>query len=133
MIKSLAHVCFVVADLDASVAFYRDVLGLKPAFDFINDQGHRFGVYVHVSGRSFIELFECEPGQTGPWQSYQHLCLEVDDIEAAAATLRERGVDVTPVTMGSDHSWQAWLVDPDGNRIELHAYTPESQQAPFLA
>jgi hypothetical protein len=35
---------------------------------------------------------------------------------------------VGEVKMGSDHSWQAWLADPDGNRIELHAYTPESNQ-----
>jgi hypothetical protein len=31
-----------------------------------------------------------------------------------------------------DHSWQAWITDPDGNKIELHDYTPESWQAPFL-
>ncbi len=34
--------------------------------------------------------------------------------------------------MGSDHSWQAWLSDPDGNRVELHQYTPESWQTPAL-
>jgi hypothetical protein len=35
---------------------------------------------------------------------------------------------VGEVSLGSDQSWQAWLADPDGNRIELHAYTPESKQ-----
>ena len=31
-----------------------------------------------------------------------------------------------------DRSLQAWLADPDGNRIELHQYRPESKQSPSL-
>jgi hypothetical protein len=42
-------------------------------------------------------------------------------------------VQVTNVSLGSDKSWQAWLSDPDGNKIELHQYTAESKQGPFLA
>jgi hypothetical protein len=29
--------------------------------------------------------------------------------------------------MGTDESWQAWLTDPDGNRIELYACAEQSQ------
>jgi catechol 2,3-dioxygenase-like lactoylglutathione lyase family enzyme len=132
MIRGLAHVCFRVRDLDASLAFYRDRLGLKPAFDFTDENGNRFGVYLHVGGRNFIELFATDVVEAPSNQSYQHFCLEVDDLAAAAEELRSHGVDVTDVTMGSDHSWQAWLSDPDGNRIELHQYTPESWQTPSL-
>ncbi len=132
MITNLAHICFTVRDLDASIAFYRDKLGLSPAFDFINDKGERFGVYLHIGGRSFIELFKGTPEPAAQGQSYKHFCLEVDDIEATAAELRARGVELTPVKLGSDHSWQTWLTDPDGNRIELHGYTPKSKQAPSL-
>ena len=132
MIKALAHACFVVSDLDASEAFYRDKLGLKPAFDFVNDHGKRFGVYLHVGGRSFIELFEGKTAEPAEGQSFQHLCLEVDDIEATVAELRGRGVEVTDPQMGGDGSFQAWLADPDGNRIELHHYTPNSKQTPWV-
>jgi glyoxylase I family protein len=132
MITGLAHVCFTVRDLDESIAFYRDKLGLTPAFDFVNDRGERFGIYLHVGGRSFIELFQGEVGEATPAQSYRHLCLEVDDIEATAAALREQGIEVSRVEMGGDQSWQAWLTDPDGNRIELHCYTPQSKQAAWL-
>ena len=132
MIRGLAHVCFTVRDLDASIAFYRDKLGLTPAFDFINDRAERSGIYLHVGGRSFIELFQGEVGEATPAQSYRHLCLEVDDIEATAAALRERGLEVSRVEMGGDQSWQSWLTDPDGNRIELHCYTPQSKQAAWL-
>ena len=132
MIKSLAHVCFIVPDLDASIAFYRDVLGLKPAFEFRNEKDELFGVYLHVGGRSFIELFKGKVGQRAEAQTYQHLCLEVDDIKAAVAMLRAKGIAVTEMILGSDCAWQAWLKDPDGNAIELHCYTPESKQTKFL-
>jgi catechol 2,3-dioxygenase-like lactoylglutathione lyase family enzyme len=132
MIKNMAHACFTVRDLDAAIAFYCGKLGLKPAFDFINDKGERFGVYVHVGGRTFIELFKGELGPPAKGQAYRHLCLEVGDIGATVTELRSRGVQVTDPKMGSDHSWQAWLADPDGNRIELHQYTNESQQTPWV-
>ena len=56
----------------------------------------------------------------------------MDDIEKTAAALRAQGVEVGAVKMGGDQSWQAWLADPDGNRIELHAYTEQSKQQPSL-
>jgi len=133
MIKALAHVCFTVRDLDASLAFYRDVLGLRQVFDFVNEAGERFGVYLHVAGRSFVELFRGEALPRAPGQSFQHFCLEVEDVAAAVEVIRAKGVEVTDPALGSDRSWQAWLSDPDGNRIELHGYTPESQQlGPWL-
>ena len=132
MIKGIAHACYTVRDLDAAVAFYCGKLGLKPAFDFINDKGERFGVYIHAGQRNFIELFKGELAAPAKGQSYRHLCLEVDDLAATVAELRGRGVQVTDAKLGSDNSWQAWITDPDGNRIELHQYTSESKQTPWV-
>jgi catechol 2,3-dioxygenase-like lactoylglutathione lyase family enzyme len=131
MIKGLAHVCFRVTDLDRSIDFYRNKLGLTPAFDFRRDNGERFGLYFHVGERTFIELFVGEPQPRDTQQSYQHFCLEVDDLKKTIAQLQAQGVEVTGEKLGNDHSWQAWIEDPDGNRIELHQYTPESWQAPW--
>ncbi len=132
MITGIAHVCLGVKDLGRSEAFYRDVMGLAPAFDFVNDEGRRFGLYVHVGGRNFIELFEGEVCGPVEGQAYRHTCVEVDDIAATVAELRSRGAEVTDPALGSDRSWQAWVADPDGNRIELHQYTPQSRQGPSL-
>ena len=132
MLKGLAHVCFRVEDLDTSIDFYVGKLGLKHAFDFLNDDGERFGVYLHVGGRNFVELFKAAPGEPLPSESWQHYCLEVDDVKTACEELRAKGVEVTDPTLGSDGSWQCWIRDPDGNRIEFHSYTPESQQNPSL-
>ena len=131
MIAGLAHVCFIVKDLETSIDFYQNKLGLRPAFPFINDKGEQFGIYFHLGQRTFLELFRGEPKPEGK-PSYQHFCLEVDDINATVAAFRGKGVEVTDVTLGSDQSWQAWLADPDGNRIELHCYTDKSKQLAAL-
>jgi len=132
VITGLAHVCFVVSDLDASIKFYTDVLGLTPAFDFTDEQGERFGIYLHAGGRTFVELFQGDPDPPAERQSYQHFCLEVEDFEQTVEDLRARGAEATDVKLGTDQSWQAWLSDPDGNRLELHGYTADSRQAPHL-
>ena len=132
MLKSLAHACFVVADLERSISFYRDALGLSVAFEFRNDAGQRSGAYLACGGRTFLELFTGRPTPPDPNGSYRHISLEVDDLDAAIAGLARAGVKATDKKLGKDHSWQAWTADPDGNRIELHQYTPDSLQTKAL-
>jgi catechol 2,3-dioxygenase-like lactoylglutathione lyase family enzyme len=126
--KGLAHVCFVVSDLERSLEFYRDGLGLKQAFELTLNDGEVKGLYFHVGGRTFIELFQGSPAPVPPDVSYRHFCLEVADIEKTVAALRRRGVEVSEIKTGNDNSYQAWITDPDGNRIELHQYTRRSLQ-----
>lgn len=132
MVTGLAHACFNTSNLDAIVAFYRDGLGLPVAFEFKRDDGSRCGVYFRLGRRTFLEFFAGTIAARADGQTYRHICLEVDDLPKTVAEFRSRGVKVTDPTLGKDHSWQAWLGDPDGNAIELHAYTPESWQAPHL-
>ena len=133
MITGLAHVCFVVRDLNKAVEFYVSKLGLPIAFEFKNEQGVRYGVYLKAGGRCFVELFHGEVTAAGGKPSFQHICLEVEDIEKTVADLRGKGIEVGPITLGCDQSYQAWLKDMDGNAIELHAYTADSWQRPHLA
>lgn len=132
MITGLAHVCFLTADLDRAVAFYRDQLGLPVAFEFKRDDGTRYGVYLKLGRRTFIEIFSGELGPRADRQTYRHICLEVDDVPRTVEELRGRGLQVGDAKLGLDQSWQAWLADPDGNPIELHGYTARSWQAPHL-
>ncbi|NLX42479.1 MAG: VOC family protein [Chloroflexi bacterium] len=133
IISGLAHVCFTVSDLQASVDFYCGKLGMTKAFEFRRPDGTWHGQYIHAGGRNFIELFVGTLGEPAEGQSYRHICLEVADIEETVAVLRQRGAEVTEIKMGGDGSYQAWLADPDGNRIELHQYMPDSKQTPYLA
>ena len=132
MIQGIAHLCFTVRDLNAAETFYVQTLGLKHAFDFRDESGRRTGVYLYAGGRNFIEMFEGSHEPAADGQSYRHVCLEVGDIDAVVEHLAGRGVETTEPHMGADGSWQAWLTDPDGNRIELHQYTTDSKQAPCL-
>jgi len=133
IIKGLAHVCFTVSDLDASIDFYVNKLGLTAAFEFVNDEGVKFGQYISVGGRNFLELFRGDLPQRAESQPYKHLCLEVDDLDASIEALQANGVEVTGHKLGTDRSWQAWITDPDGNRIELHCYTDQSKQNEWLS
>ena len=132
MITGIAHICYHVADLERSIVYYVNGLGFQHAFDFRRDTGERHGCYLHLGGRSFVELFQRPLAEPADGQSYRHMCLEVDDMDETVAALRGRGIQVSAPKLGSDQSWQAWLTDPDGNRIELHAYTPSSWQSPHL-
>jgi glyoxylase I family protein len=132
MITGIAHVCYSVKDLDRSLKFYCDGLGLPLAFDFKDKEGKRFGVYLHAGHRTFIEIFKGEPGPHSDKASLGHICLEVDNLEKTVAEIRKKGIQATDPFFADDNAWQSWITDPDGNRIELHYYTPESWQTPSL-
>lgn len=126
-VKSIAHVCLNVTNVEASLRFYCDQLGLRKAFDFLRKDGSRMGAYVAFPGGGFIEMFE-SPGAFEGRPNITHLCIEVDDIQESVRELNARGVETTPVKLGCDQSYQTWIKDPDGTRIELHQYTPASSQ-----
>ncbi|MFP4580671.1 MAG: VOC family protein, partial [Candidatus Sumerlaeia bacterium] len=128
MITGIAHTCYKVIDLEKAIDFYENRLGLKHVFDFTREDGTRFGCYISVGGRNFIELFEGDHEAVNDRQAYKHICLEVDEIQKTVAELRENGVECSDPKLGTDNSWQAWIADPDGNKIELHAYTADSKQ-----
>jgi catechol 2,3-dioxygenase-like lactoylglutathione lyase family enzyme len=137
MIRQLAHVCFFTDQLDAMVAFYRDQLGFPIRFTLHTDDGELMGHYVDCGNSTFIEIFDQrmavkqwggEVRALTPGSQYKHFCLEVTGIGEVKAMLESHGVEVTPVKHGMDHSLQAWIVDPDGNAIELMEYTHASLQ-----
>ena len=46
----------------------------------------------------------------------------------ASPHLIEKGYEVTEKKLGADESWQTWVTDPSGVRIEFHEYTEKSTQ-----
>ncbi len=131
MITGIAHAAFAVSDLERTLDFYCRGLGLREAFRLHRADGSVWIVYVQIRGLDFIEFF---PGEGAPAPgaapSYRHLALDVDDMAATLADIATRGVHPErPAIQGKDGNWQAWLVDPDGNRIELMQVMPDSPQA----
>ena len=52
----------------------------------------------------------------------------MDDIDETIRALKEAGVEISDAKLGADGSLQAWLTDPEGNRIELHQFLTDSLQ-----
>ncbi len=124
MIKSLAHVCIFAKDLDETLRFYTEVLGLEKAFDFEKD-GAPFGYYIKLGNNTFIEVFKGKPSEVG---GIKHIAIETDNIEGLIAQIRAHGINVPDKRLGADQSWQFWIQDPNGIDIEFHEYTKDSKQ-----
>jgi catechol 2,3-dioxygenase-like lactoylglutathione lyase family enzyme len=137
MIRRLGHLCFVTDQLDRMVEFYSKTLGLPVKFDFRNSGGEVFGYYIECGDSTFIEIFDrklkvkqwggpLEDLQKG--NQYTHFALEVTGLRDFRAALLQKGLKLTEIVQGMDHSLQTWTSDPDGNAIEFMEYTGQSWQ-----
>jgi len=132
LIKALSHIAVLVTDIDKSLDFYCRILGLKEHFRLTREDGSLRLVYLKVAERQFIELF---PGGKGNYvrpntPAMVHICIEVEDIQAAYKEFTSRGLVAhrEPV-QGDCGAWQFWTTDPDGVPIEFHQFVPgESKQ-----
>jgi glyoxylase I family protein len=106
------HVSINVRDAAESIEFYTGVLGLTARTD--RPDFAIGGAWLDIGGQQ-VHLIEADvPDNCG-----QHFAVEVADLDAAVAELRERGVDVgDPSGVGTAR--QSFLFDPSGNMIELH-------------
>ncbi|MBZ9706318.1 VOC family protein [Mesorhizobium sp. ESP7-2] len=126
-VKQLAHVCIFANDLEETRRFYGDVLGMDVQFNFLRD-GAIFGFYLNCGGRSHVEVFQKDGARFSEMDQINHFCLEVENIDAAITHIASMGVDVTARKHACDDTYQAWLRDPNGVKIELFEYTGKSAQ-----
>jgi lactoylglutathione lyase/glyoxylase I family protein len=122
----LAHVCLNVKDLKRSMAYYHK-LGFADRFRFTR-QGAAFGIYMEIAPMTYIEMFEDKSMGPAVNTGLAHFCLETEDLDGLMAHLQVQGVAFTPKKRGCDHTDQIWLEDPDGNKFEVHQYSPKSLQ-----
>jgi glyoxylase I family protein len=114
--KSFSHCGLRISDVTRARDFYENVLGLKtlPRPDF------KFGGAWYGVGENQIHLISAEARSGGINPLGPHLAIQVDDYEAAKADLKARGIEFleAPPNMGGH---QLWILDPDGNTIELRS------------
>ncbi|MGA2837737.1 MAG: VOC family protein [Acidimicrobiales bacterium] len=102
------------SDLDRTLTFYRDVLGLAVAREF--GEGDRRGV-VFFAGGGLLEVVGTGPP---PGRAGVQLWLQVRSLDDAVADLTGRGVELArPPVLEPWGLLEAWLDDPDGVRIHL--------------
>lgn len=121
------HTMLRVRDLDRSIAFYRDILGMKELRRRDVPEGRYTLVFMgfgsNADGEAELEL-TYNYDQAGPYEqgtAFGHLALAVPDAHAACDEVRRRGGRVTreagPVKFGT--TVIAFVEDPDGYKIEL--------------
>ncbi len=126
----ILHTMLRVADLEKSLAFYTDVLGMKLlrrtdypegkftlAFVGFDDEAH--GAVIELTYNWGVDKYEIG-------NAYGHIAIEVDDAYAACDAIKSRGGRVVreagPMKHGS--TVIAFAEDPDGYKIELIQHKP---------
>lgn len=121
----ILHTMLRVGDLERSVAFYRDVLGMAEISRKEYPDG-KFTLCFLGYGRNpeqaEIELtynWGVEKYELGT--AYGHIALGVDDIHAACDRIRKAGGKITrePGPMKHGKTVLAFVEDPDGYKVEL--------------
>ena len=121
----ILHTMLRVGDLEKSLAFYTEVLGMrllrrsdypdgKFTLAFVGFQDERDGAVLELTYNWGVDHYEVGSG-------YGHVALEVDDAYAACAEIKRRGGSVTREAGPMKHGTTviAFVQDPDGYKIEL--------------
>jgi len=114
-VTRIGHVSVnVEGDLDATRAFYTDVLGLG---DVVRPEIPGVGGHWHALGNTELHLVDAPSRASAIDPTGPHFCVFVDDLDAAIAELEAAGIDYLRGAQGP--VVQIWIVDPAGNTVEL--------------
>ena len=121
MIKRLLHTRYRVKDLEKTVSFYKDVLGLEETRRQTSGRGSQLVFFKAPDSEEEIEL--CKFDESGPvivGPDLTHLAFEVDDIKEFARHSAAKGY---PLSDGphanSSGGFIAFIDAPEGYEIEL--------------
>ena len=127
-----------VTDLDRSLKFYTQLLGLEEiSRGDAAPWGYGGGTYVHLMdkiSRQRLELNWYPPGSpfNVPYvvgEGLDHLAFIVDDVEESYNDLVAKGAGPTEWNPERTDGWFAYVRDPDGNWIELLQHTEPKRAA----
>lgn len=121
----ILHTMLRVGDLDRSLAFYTDVLGMqllrrsdypegKFTLAFVGYDDEANGAVIELTHNWGVDRYELGT-------AYGHIAIEVDDAYSTCEEVRKRGGKVTrePGPMKHGTTVIAFVEDPDGYRIEF--------------
>lgn len=118
-LKKIEHVGIYVSNLDRSIAFYRDILGLELKEIVETDRGRIAFMQI---GESQLELICHPPTEERPAGVVDHVTFTVTDINAVYERLKEFDVeliDEAPKPVFGGAAKILFFYGPDGERLEL--------------
>jgi len=120
MIKKLLHTRYRVRDLEKTVSFYKDVIGLKEVRRHTSGRGSQLVFLKAPEGDEEIEI--CKFDQSGPvavGPDLTHLAFEVDDLEKFAREAAAKGYPLSDGPHSTGSSKIAFIDAPEGYEVEL--------------
>jgi len=128
MITKINHIAIVVHDLDASLQAYHDLLGLPIGQRKVMAE-QEVEIAFLPAGDSLIELITPITEESGVakylakrGEGIHHICLEVDDVEAALAEMKAKGAQLINQESVQAAEGRAFFLHPKGTHgvlIEL--------------
>ena len=121
MVKKLLHTRYRVTDLEKTVSFYRDVLGLEEVRRHTSGRGSQLVFFKAPGSEELIEICKYDasgPVQVGP--DLTHLAFEVEDLDAFARHAASLGYPLSDGPHRSESGSALAFIDaPEGYEIEL--------------
>ena len=134
---ALMHVAIRVADVDRALAFYIGKLGLREVFRQYYNNGDLWLIYLRITDEQYLEIFPNATSDTcADFESngLNHICLTVPNISEFIAEMAQLGIPLwRQCRTGGDRNEQAWIRDPDENRIEVMEVVPHCKQLEAIA
>src|SRR5689334_631332 len=90
-VRGLNHVGIVVANYDKAMNFYTKTLGFREAYTIRKPDGSVQLTYLQLNRDTFVELIPAGPNQQA---GITHFGIEVENVQATATQLREKGLTV---------------------------------------
>jgi len=118
----IMHTCLNVMDLERSIAFYQDVLGLKLTRRFEVKENNAEIAFLEDTDKNAIELTHWrDKKQLVEGDNFDHIALGAKQLKEAIERLRGQGVTIAmePFTLKGGTHQIAFIKDPDGNWLEL--------------
>ena len=124
MIKKYLHTRFRVSDMDKSICFYRDILGMKVVEQKTSPRGSKLVFLKFPDMDCELELCSFpDSGNVHVPEDLVHLAFEVDDLERCIEKLKVAGVLITEGPIESSNGTRfIFTEDPDKYEIELMQY-----------
>ena len=124
IVTGVDFVAVPTKDLDAAVEFYGTTLGLRRSVYYPDRHFAEF-----ETGNLTLSVIVAEKFGLPYEPNRNAVALHVEDMEAARATLSERGVEFVGDTLDTGVCHMAFFSDPDGNALMLHhRYAPRVAQ-----
>src|SRR5437879_685749 len=127
MVRKLLHTRYRVKDLEKTVSFYKDVLGLKELRRHTSGRGSQLVFLKAPHSDEEIEI--CKFDESGPivvGPDLTHLAFEVDDLEKFAKEAAAKGYPLSDGPHPSGIGKLAFIDAPEGREIDLMERGPRS-------